>query len=81
MRGGWWLWVLFVIAVAGAGLVARDGIDTVGLLGATEQEADEGCFSVGQDHMVVTKQGSELQKWLKANVGQRVRLTFETTPQ
>jgi hypothetical protein len=75
------LGVLFVIAVAGAALVARDGIDAIGLLGATEQEADEGYFSVGQDHMVVTKQGSEIQKWLKAHVGQRVRLTLETAPQ
>jgi hypothetical protein len=69
--------VLAVGVLLGAALAARDGYDNVGVLGATEQEADEGYFSFGQNSMLVAKQGSELHKWLKAHVGQRVRLRVD----
>jgi hypothetical protein len=61
----------------GVGPIARDGLESVSVLGATEQEADEGYFSRGQDSMVVAKQGSDLHKWLKSHVGQRVRLRLD----
>ncbi len=54
-----------------------DKMEVEAQVGATYQEADEGYFSFGQDTMVVTKQGTDLQKWLKAHVGQRMKMRFE----
>jgi hypothetical protein len=72
-------WVVFAVVLLGIGrLVAQDDkVEVEAQVGATYQEADEGYFSFGQDTMVVTKQGSDLQKWLKAHVGQRVKLKVE----
>ena len=71
--------VLFAFVLLGiVRLVAQDDkIEVEAQVGATYQEADEGYFSFGQNTMVVTKQGSDLQKWLKAHVGQRVKVKFE----
>jgi len=72
-------WVVFALVLLGIGrLVAQDDkVEVEAQVGATYQEADEGYFSFGQDTMVVTKQGSDLQKWLKAHLGQRVKVKFE----
>ena len=72
-------WVVIAVVVVGfSRLVAQDEkVEVEAQLGATYQEADEGYFSFGQDTMVVSKQGSDLQKWLKAHVGQRVKVKFE----
>jgi hypothetical protein len=78
VRRVFWLWIVFAVALLGAGLLARDGFESVSVLGATEQEADEGYFSLGQNSMVVAKQGSDLHKWLTSHVGQRVRLRLES---
>ena len=71
--------VVFGVVLLGVGrLVAQnDKIEVEAKVGATYQEADEGYFSFGQDTMVVTKQGSDLQRWLKAHVGQRMKVQFE----
>jgi hypothetical protein len=76
-------WVVFVLVLVGAGrLVAQnDRMEVEAQVGATYQEADEGYFSFGQDTMVVTKQGSDLQKWLKTHVGQRLKVKFEPESQ
>jgi len=70
---------VFAVVLLGVGrLVAQDDeIVVEARMGATYQEADEGYFSFGQDAMVVAKQVSELQKWLKAHVGQRMKVRFE----
>ncbi len=71
-------WVVFALILIGVGrLIASDDMEVEAQVGATYQEADEGYFSFGQDTMVVTKQGSELQKWLKSHVGQRMKVKFE----
>ena len=69
----------FLLVGIGIGrLTAQDDrIEVEAQVGATYQEADEGYFSFGQDTMVVTKQGSDLQKWLKAHVGQKMKVKFE----
>ena len=56
---------------------AGDELAIAGFVSATEQEASEGYFSVGGDAMVVTKQGTGLQRWLKAHSGQKIRITLE----
>jgi hypothetical protein len=48
-----------------------------GFLTATDQEAIDGYFSLGGDAVVVVKQDSGLQRWLKGHAGQRVRVTLE----
>ena len=79
MRRFMLFWVVFAFLLLGVGrLVAQnDGFEIEAQVGATYQEADEGYFSFGQDTMVVAKNGSDLQKWLKAHVGQRIRLKVE----
>lgn len=71
--------VVFALVLLGFGhLVAQeDRWEQAAQVGATYQEADEGYFSFGQDLMVVAKPGSDLQKWLKARVGQRMKLKIE----
>lgn len=71
------IWLLVCLACFGAGAATRDGFETVATLGATEQEAGEGYFSLGQGSMLVTRQGSDMHSWLKSHVGQRVRLSIE----
>ena len=72
-------WVVFALVLVGLGrLIAQEeGWEQAAQVAATYQEADEGYFSFGQDVMVVAKPGSDLQKWLKARVGQRMRLKIE----
>lgn len=72
-------WFVFALILLGVGrLVAQnDKMEVEAQIGATYQEADEGYFSFGQDTMVVAKNGSDLQRWLKAHLGQRMRLRLE----
>jgi hypothetical protein len=56
---------------------AGDELAIAGFVTATAQEASEGYFAVGGDTMVVVKQGSSVQRWLKMHSGQRVRVTLE----
>ncbi len=72
-------WIVFALILLGVGrlLAEDDKMQVEAQVGATYQEADEGYFSFGQDTMVVTKQGSDLQKWLKSHVGQRMKVVFE----
>lgn len=71
--------VVFAVVLLGVGRLRAqdDKMEVEAQLGATYQEADEGYFSFGQDTMVVTKQGSDLQKWLKTHVGRRMKVKFE----
>jgi hypothetical protein len=71
-----WLTLALLLLVLGRLTVASDELAMAGFLSATEQEANEGYFAVGDDAMVVVKQGSGLQRWLKAHSGQRIRVTF-----
>ncbi|MFB3852490.1 MAG: hypothetical protein ACE148_01560 [Vicinamibacterales bacterium] len=73
-------WLLACMAFFGAGAVARGGFETVATLGATEQEAGEGYFSLGQGSMLAARQGSDVHAWLKGHGGQKVRLLIEAAP-
>lgn len=74
--------VLAVVLLGIGRLTAQDDkMEVEAQVGATYQEADEGYFSFGQNTMVVTKQGSDLQRWLKAHVGQRMKVKFEIEPE
>lgn len=71
-----WLTVALLLLVLGRFTVAGDELAIAGFLNASEQEAAEGYFAVGADTMVVVKQGSGLQRWLKAHAGQRISVTL-----
>jgi hypothetical protein len=73
-----WLTVV-VLLLFGLGEMTRaeDALAIAGFVSATEQEASEGYFALGDDTMVVVKPGSGLQRWLKTHSGQRVRVTVE----
>ena len=71
-------WLMLALLLFGLGTLshATDQMEVAGFVTATVQEADEGYFAVGNDAMVVVKQGSGLQRWLKARSGQRIRLVL-----
>jgi fructose-1,6-bisphosphatase len=71
-----WLTVALLLLVLGKFTGAGDELAIAGFLNATDQEAAEGYFAVGGDTMVVVKQGSGVQRWLKSHAGQRVRVTL-----
>ena len=75
--------LVWVIALAGFLLTgwvvaAEQGYTLTGKLGATDQEAQEGYFAIDSQTMIVVKPGSDLHNYLRARVGQRVRVTIET---
>jgi hypothetical protein len=72
-----WLTLALFLFALGRFTHAGDELAIAGFVNATEQEATEGYFPVGSDAMVVVKQGSGLQRWLKAHNGQRIRVTLE----
>ena len=72
-----WLTLALLLLALGRLSHAGDEMSIAGFVTATEQEASEGYFSVGGDAMVVVRQGTSLQRWLKVHGGQRVRLTVE----
>ncbi len=65
---------LLVTAVV---VAAQQGFTVRGRIGATDQEAQEGYFAVDNQTMIVVKPGSELHGYLRARVGQRVRISIE----
>jgi len=72
-----WLTLALLLLVLGRFTAAGDELLIAGFVSATEQEASEGYFSVGGDAMVVAKQGTGLQRWMKAHSGQKIRITLE----
>ena len=71
-----WLTLALLLFALGRLTHAGEQIEVAGFINATDQEADEGYFAVGGDAMVVVKQGSGLQRWLKSHSGQRIRLVL-----
>ena len=72
-----WLTLALILLALGRLSRAGDELAIAGFVTATEQDASEGYFAVGDDTMVVVKEGSSLQRWLKMHTGQRVRVTLE----
>jgi hypothetical protein len=72
-------WLVLALLLLGLGKMTRAGDEMLftGFVNATDQEASEGYFAIGGDVMVVVKQGSGLQRWLKTHSGQPVRVTLE----
>jgi len=56
---------------------AGDEMAVGGFLTATEEEANDGYFTVGGETMLVVKQGSSLQRWLRMHSGQQIRVTLQ----
>lgn len=65
--------VLLMVGLA----VAQQGFTIRGRIGATDQEAQEGYFAVDNQTMIVVKPGSDLHGYMRARVGQRIRITIE----
>ena len=65
------------ILLSALALAAQQGFSLSGRLGATDQEAQEGYFAIDNQTMIVVKPGSDLHGYLRARVGQRVRVTIE----
>ena len=72
-------WLALALILLGLGRLSRAGDELAvgGFLTATEQEADDGYFAIGGETMVVVKQGTSLQRWLKMHSGRRVRITLQ----
>jgi hypothetical protein len=72
-------WLALALILLGLARLSRAGdeIAVGGFVTATEQEANDGYFSLGGETMVVVKQGSSLQRWLKMHSGQRIRVTLQ----
>jgi hypothetical protein len=68
---------LIGLLLSGLALAAQQGFTLSGRIGATDQEAQEGYFAIDNQTMIVVKPGSELHNYLRARVGQRVRVTIE----
>ena len=69
--------VLVGLVLSGLAYAAQQGFTLTGRVGATDQEAQEGYFAIDNQTMLVVKPGSELHNYMRARVGQRVRLTIE----
>ncbi len=69
--------VLVGLVLSGLAYAAQQGFTLTGRVGATDQEAQEGYFAIDNQTMIVVKPGSELHNYMRARVGQRVRLTIE----
>jgi hypothetical protein len=70
---------MLALLLFGLGSLTHAGNEmaVVGFVTATDQDASEGYFALGSDTMLVVRQGSGLQRWLKVHSGQRVRVTLE----
>jgi hypothetical protein len=68
--------VVVALLALGPGLQAGDALQVTGQVTATEQEADEGYFAVGQETMVVAKPGTGMHTWLKSQIGQQVTVSI-----
>jgi len=71
------LMALVGLLLSGLALAAQRGFSLSGRLGATDQEAQEGYFAIDNQTMIVVKPGSDLHTYLRARVGQRVRVTIQ----
>jgi hypothetical protein len=74
------LLVMIVLGTLVLGVVAaaRQGSYTLrGRVGATEQESQEGYFAIDNQTMIVVKPNTEFHAFLRARVGQRIRLVVE----
>ena len=69
--------VLSGVLLTGFAFAAQQGFTLHGRLGATDQEAQEGYFAIDNQTMIVVKPGTEFHAYLRARVGQRVRVTIE----
>lgn len=78
MRSMFLAWLTFALLLLALGRLTRatDEMEVAGFVTATDQEAAEGYFAVGDDAMLVVKQGSGLHGWLRSHTGQRVRLVL-----
>ena len=76
----WWLLLIVLTLFAGAAFVYGEpvGFSVRGLMTATDQEAQEGYFAVGQELMIVTKPGSPIHDDLKAMTGADVTVVVTT---
>ena len=71
-----WLTLALLLLVLGRFTHATTEIEVAGYVNATERDAEQGYFAVGSDAMIVVKQGSGLQRWLKGHSGERIRLVL-----
>lgn len=80
MRPFFLAWLTLALLLFGIGRLSRaaDEVALAGFVTATEQEASDGYFAVGGDTMLVVRQGSGVQRWLKMHGGQRVKITLES---
>ena len=72
-----WLTLALLLLGLGQFTAASDELAIAGFVTATDQEATEGYFGVGDEAMMVVKQGTGLQRWLKAHSGQKIKITLE----
>lgn len=72
-----WLMLALILLALGRLSHAGDEMAIAGFLTATEQEANDGYFTVGGETMVVVRRESSLQRWLKMHSGQQIRLTLQ----
>jgi hypothetical protein len=71
------LTLVFLLLGLGRLTSASDLLAIAGVVSATNQEANEGYFPVGDDALMVVKQGTGVQRWLEAHRGQKIRITLE----
>jgi hypothetical protein len=70
-------WVLFGLILLGlSGLHASETMQVTGRVSATEQEADEGYFAVGQETTVIAKPGTGMHTWLRSHMGETVTVSI-----
>jgi len=65
------------VLIAALAYAAQQSFTIRGRIGATDQEAQEGYFALDSQTMIVVKPGSEIHQYLRAKVGQRVRITID----
>ncbi len=73
------LFIVLATFLLGVGTPTRanESFSLKGNLSATDQEADEGYFAIGQETMIVVKPKSDLHTYLRGQVGKRIRIIVE----
>lgn len=74
-------WMLLALLLLGLSVSAGDGAEVRGVVSASDHEADEGYFGLGNDTMLMVKPGSSLEAWLRSHTGQKVKLTLDVDPE
>jgi hypothetical protein len=79
VRPSFLVWLTLALLLFALGRLSHSGDEMaiVGFVTATEQEASEGYFAVGEDTMIVVKPPTGVHRWLKTHSGQRIRVTLE----